>query len=292
MKSAVLISALAAVAVAQPRHHHNNRHVRNLEALHAAEAKRDGGRVHTTTSWVTHFVTVTELIGASTTDYYTNNLPTAAEAPTSSPDGQFYESKHVVSYSTTSESVPTFSLPADDDVETIVSESEYTTPAIVKPTTVISVVVPTTTEEIVIPTPTKEIVIPTPTKETVAPVIPKPTVEYPSPDPVPSSAPALSGDVTYYDIGMGACGIDNAGEDLAINIVALSGSLMGEKSNDNPNCGRTITIKANGRTTTALVTDKCMGCNYNSIDVSKKAFLELWDSYDVGRGPCEWWWND
>ena len=65
---------------------------------------------------------------------------------------------------------------------------------------------------------------------------------------------------------------------------------MGTQSNGNPYCGLTITIKCNGKTTTATVVDKCMGCEGNSIDVSNAAFLEL-DSLDVGRTTAEWYFN-
>lgn len=64
---------------------------------------------------------------------------------------------------------------------------------------------------------------------------------------------------------------------------------MGSQSNNNPLCGRTVTIRANGREATALVEDKCLGCAINDIDVSKKVFEELWGSVDVGRGDVEWW---
>ncbi|KAJ4307366.1 hypothetical protein N0V84_012786, partial [Fusarium piperis] len=105
------------------------------------------------------------------------------------------------------------------------------------------------------------------------------------------SSAAKSGEFTYYDIGMGACGEDDSGKDESENIVALSHLLMGPVSNGNPMCGKTITIKANGKTTTAVVKDKCMGCSINDIDVSKKCFKEISGDLEAGRIEVEWWFN-
>ncbi|PLB54383.1 hypothetical protein P170DRAFT_469853 [Aspergillus steynii IBT 23096] len=82
-----------------------------------------------------------------------------------------------------------------------------------------------------------------------------------------------SGDVTFYDTATSAgspssCGLTNDGS--TENVVALSHAIM--KDSD---CGRTVTIEYNGKTTTGKVVDKCMGCNAGSIDLSRHMFLEL-----------------
>ena len=66
-------------------------------------------------------------------------------------------------------------------------------------------------------------------------------------------------------------------------MVALPYSLMGPKSNSNLYCGKTITITyiAIGKTTTATMVDKCMGCDGFLIDLSNAAFLDL-DDLAVG----------
>jgi hypothetical protein len=66
---------------------------------------------------------------------------------------------------------------------------------------------------------------------------------------------------------------------------------MGSQSNGNPMCGKTITIHGGGKTTTATVKDKCMGCAPHDIDVSEKVFLELFGSLDGGREPVTWSFN-
>ncbi|KAE9370201.1 hypothetical protein N431DRAFT_492342 [Stipitochalara longipes BDJ] len=98
------------------------------------------------------------------------------------------------------------------------------------------------------------------------------------------------GDMTYYQAGLGACGTTNNGD--SENVVALSHLMMGSLSNDNPYCDRTITIKclATGKTTTATVVDKCMGCSMFSIDLSNLAFERLED-LGVGRTTATWWFN-
>ena len=75
-------------------------------------------------------------------------------------------------------------------------------------------------------------------------------------------------------------------------MVALPHGLMGSESNDNPYCGKTITITsvATGKTTTATVVDKCMGCDDFSIDLSSAAFLDL-DDLAVGRTKATWYFN-
>jgi hypothetical protein len=67
---------------------------------------------------------------------------------------------------------------------------------------------------------------------------------------------------------------------------------MGSQSNGNPLCGKTITItSSSGKSTTATVKDKCMGCAYNDIDVSEKVFLDLYGSLDSGRDQVTWYFN-
>ena len=74
-----------------------------------------------------------------------------------------------------------------------------------------------------------------------------------------STSGSCSGDITYYDVGMGACGITSSADQP---VIALSYLMMGTASNGNPLCGKTVTINnANtGASAQATVVDKCMGC--------------------------------
>ncbi|ORY65395.1 RlpA-like double-psi beta-barrel-protein domain-containing protein-containing protein, partial [Pseudomassariella vexata] len=106
-----------------------------------------------------------------------------------------------------------------------------------------------------------------------------------------------SGDITYYTVGPGACGYDDSGADETKNIVAIAAddfgplTSLGVNQPANPLCDQTITISANGKTTTATIRDKCPGCDLGSIDVSSKTFMELFGSLDGGREPVTWWYN-
>jgi len=99
-----------------------------------------------------------------------------------------------------------------------------------------------------------------------------------------------AGDITYYDTGLGACGETNANTD---HVIALPHGLMGTQSNGNPYCGRTVSItcESTGKTATATVVDKCMGCDGYSIDLSPAVFDELADE-SVGRTTATWYFTD
>ncbi|TGO07352.1 hypothetical protein BTUL_0288g00010 [Botrytis tulipae] len=98
-----------------------------------------------------------------------------------------------------------------------------------------------------------------------------------APAPVSANEPELarrsnSGDLTYYDVGLGACGTTNSDSEL---VVAMSAGLMGTQSNGNPNCGKKIKINYGGKSVTVKVVDKCMGCARYDLDLSPAAFKAL-----------------
>ncbi|KAK0638727.1 RlpA-like double-psi beta-barrel-protein domain-containing protein-containing protein, partial [Cercophora newfieldiana] len=97
-----------------------------------------------------------------------------------------------------------------------------------------------------------------------------------------------TGELTFFQVGLGACGFNDAGKDKTENIVALSHLLMGEQSNGNPYCGKTITVSYGGKTAQAVVRDKCMGCAFNNIDGTEKLFGEF-AALTVGRMEVQWW---
>ncbi|KAI0477984.1 RlpA-like double-psi beta-barrel-protein domain-containing protein-containing protein [Xylaria cf. heliscus] len=88
---------------------------------------------------------------------------------------------------------------------------------------------------------------------------------------------AFSGDMTYYNPGLGSCGWTNGDGDA---VVALSPSKSG-------NCGKSIRVHYNGKTATAKVVDKCPGCSDQSIDVSPTVFSQL-ANLDQGRVQVTW----
>lgn len=82
-----------------------------------------------------------------------------------------------------------------------------------------------------------------------------------------------SGDITYYDTGLGACGWTNDGK--TENVFALAHEMMGTQSNGNPFCGRQAEISLNGKTVVGKLVDKCGGCEGQSIDLSHSLFDAL-----------------
>jgi hypothetical protein len=106
-----------------------------------------------------------------------------------------------------------------------------------------------------------------------------------------SGSASYNGDLTYFALGMGACGFDDSGKDQSDNIVAVSSQVMGAQSNGNPLCDKTITVSANGKSIQATVRDKCPSCAPGDIDGSEKMFIELFGSLDAGRSKIDWHFN-
>ncbi|KAI0664986.1 RlpA-like double-psi beta-barrel-protein domain-containing protein-containing protein [Cubamyces menziesii] len=78
--------------------------------------------------------------------------------------------------------------------------------------------------------------------------------------------------LTYYDVGLGACGKKNVPSDF---IVALNGESFGD-SYPGPNCFRPIEITYNGKTAQATIMDKCPGCpSPGGLDLSTGLFSYL-----------------
>ncbi|KAK1783486.1 RlpA-like double-psi beta-barrel-protein domain-containing protein-containing protein [Copromyces sp. CBS 386.78] len=264
MKSTtVIISLLASVALAQPRHGHNHQ-------------KKDHGHHNKraiVTEWVTETVyeTVTKVIDATTTQVI---VPPKATSTLITSVSQAHSSAAPV--------VPV--VPASSP------KVEAPPPA------------PTTSSSQ--PAPPVQTVAPAPPVQTSSPapapvvqpaaniVASPPAVETVKTESSSSTSSSHNGDLTYYDVGLGACGFDDNGLDMSDNIVAISHEMMGTQSNGNPYCNRKVVIKANGKTVTATVRDKCMGCAFHDIDVSKKAFLDVFGALTDGRKKVEWAFTD
>ncbi|KAK1971728.1 hypothetical protein LY78DRAFT_651566 [Colletotrichum sublineola] len=289
--TAILCAILAAAATAQPHQHGHKRHV------HVKHQKRA-----LVTEWVTETAYVTQWVDSTTTVWVNSDVSSTTSAvPTTSAPAQFFEPANEPSSTTLSTS--TKPAPVASSVSELVPQAPPPAP----PTP------PAPSTSIPAPVPTPQIPTPEPVQPStpvyVAPE-PVPTTSTPSPAPQPTTAAAAapvasqastdsssssssggllhSGDLTYYAVGMGACGEDDSGKDLTENIVAISHLVMGAQSNGNPYCGKKVKISVNGKTTTATVRDKCMGCKANDIDVSEKCFLEVFDSLGVGRQTVEW----
>lgn len=274
---------LSSVALAQP---HRHRH------LHPArhERREDSSPV----VWVTDIVSVVKTVEMTTTIWVS---PDADPTPTPSPTEFSPQESHISS------------AIADKIFQTI-------------PTLTASIISPSATEDEIIPLATH--VVPAEPSETPQASIPEvhPTGIATKAEEDPSSAPdadaiittlaaphvstipaaehaaaagqcssesPCSGDITYYDpgVGFGACGWRNSKDEP---VVALPFGFMGAQSNGNSLCGKMISIEHDGKVSTAKVVDKCMGCTGFSIDLSNAVFSQL-SSLSVGRTSARWWIN-
>ncbi|KAH9065085.1 RlpA-like double-psi beta-barrel-protein domain-containing protein-containing protein [Lactarius deliciosus] len=85
---------------------------------------------------------------------------------------------------------------------------------------------------------------------------------------------------TYYVDGTGACGHFNQPSDF---IVALNADQYGSGGN----CGKTITITYGGKSTQAVIMDRCPGCPFGGLDLSQGLF-SFFASTDLGTIYGEW----
>ncbi|KAI0042642.1 hypothetical protein FA95DRAFT_1575621 [Auriscalpium vulgare] len=89
-----------------------------------------------------------------------------------------------------------------------------------------------------------------------------------------------SGQGTWFDTGLGACGFNNVNSDF---IVALATPDYANGAH----CNQMITITANGKTATAQVRDECPSCSSGSIDMTPSLFQQF-AGLDVGVVHVTW----
>jgi hypothetical protein len=139
--------------------------------------------------------------------------------------------------------------------------------------------------------------------------------------PLPGGAETFTGDLTYYDPGLGACGIDSGDNDpvVAVSHYTFDAVQTGSDPNQNPLCGRKIRAtrvdERSGKSVSIDVTviDRCKcpaitsgsrerysssfhanltvgtGCEPTDIDVSPAMFDKMAD-HDLGRVVVTWAW--
>ncbi|MEV7089042.1 RlpA-like double-psi beta-barrel domain-containing protein [Streptomyces sp. NPDC093085] len=106
-----------------------------------------------------------------------------------------------------------------------------------------------------------------------------------------AAAPAgaqATGQATWYNTGLGACGWYNNDSEL---VVAISTDLYGSYPNPNnsPQCGRQLRVNGPLGSVTVTVVDKCMSCATNDVDLSPAAFSRIGD-LNAGRINVSWDW--
>jgi len=105
-----------------------------------------------------------------------------------------------------------------------------------------------------------------------------------------TSKGSFTGQGTFYEPGLGACGITNGTPDL---IVAISQSLFDSKGtanpNENPFCNQKIRVFRNGQSVNVTVVDRCTGCAHYDLDFSPAAFNQIAKEVE-GRVGISWDW--
>lgn len=170
--------------------------------------------------------------------------------------------------------------------ETIISKPVETQPAKIETTNETTPTEASTTEI----APTTEAKAPAPTTSTTS-TTPTSTSTTPTATPSTSTGGEFSGEGTYYDTEMGACGIVNSGDE---KVVAISQYLFDKYTpNGNPNknslCGKKINASYEGKTVEVTIVDRCVGCKEHDLDLSPSAFADIADK-GLGRIDITWEW--
>jgi len=87
-----------------------------------------------------------------------------------------------------------------------------------------------------------------------------------------------TGDGTFYETGLGACGITNVDTDLIAAVADTTfDSFPGATANPNANpiCNKKVTASFQGKSVTVSITDRCTGCGASDLDFSPSAFSVL-----------------
>jgi hypothetical protein len=90
-----------------------------------------------------------------------------------------------------------------------------------------------------------------------------------------------TGDFTYYNTGLGACGWVNYDSDL---VAAVGHGLF---DRERP-CGRTARIHYNSKSLVVNIVDRCGGCADTALDLSPTAFRKLVGTLGPGRVQGTW----
>ncbi|CAL5870524.1 uncharacterized protein PFLUO_LOCUS4763 [Penicillium psychrofluorescens] len=99
------------------------------------------------------------------------------------------------------------------------------------------------------------------------------------------------GDLTYYNPGLGACGITSTDTEMicAVSHILFDAASTGSDPNDNPLCGMKLRLRRDDKSVDVTIVDRCVGCAVTDIDVTTAVFKELAE-IDQGRVSVEWSW--
>jgi len=114
--------------------------------------------------------------------------------------------------------------------------------------------------------------------------------------PLPNGARTYQGDLTYYNPGLGACGVSATDNDAVVAVAHATFDAVqtGSDPNQNPLCGRKIRARRvdqrTGKSVSIDVTviDRCKSCelSWNMHAQSEDKFTEYSTDFMLGTG-CE-----
>lgn len=121
--------------------------------------------------------------------------------------------------------------------------------------------------------------------------------------PLPSAGGIHTGDLTYYNLGLGACGWTDTNQDIVCAVShyvfdAAAKTVPGASAdpNLNPLCGKKIRVErdfteigAGNRSVDVTVVDRCVGCKPNDLDLSPTVF-DMLALQSEGRVVGSWAW--
>ncbi|KAL1659988.1 hypothetical protein GGF50DRAFT_91604 [Schizophyllum commune] len=102
-----------------------------------------------------------------------------------------------------------------------------------------------------------------------------------------------AGDGTFFDVGLGACGITSTADQMVVAIAHDTfDNYPGATANPNlnPICGQQVRAYYNGKSVDVTIVDRCAGCNGAfDLDFSRGAFDKIADQ-GLGRIQITWDW--
>lgn len=288
--SGALFAAAAAVPMVEP-HGHHHRHARDIVWVPHTEVVLETVAV-TMTVWVDPEETApTTTTTATPTSYPPQYAAPAPEPEPAETTPAAYSPPAPPAYtpqtSSSSSSTSVYVAPVPTTTSTPVAPTPYVAPTTTTPAPYVA---PTTT------TPVPVYVAPTPSPPAPAPAAPSESTQSSSGGlgGMASVGMTHTGDLTWYEVGLGACGKTNVASD---SVVAVAESLFDTFSTGNPNtnplCGKTITITGkDGSKYPATVVDRCTGCKVSDLDLSQDFFNKVTDHGDGRVGGMSWCFDD
>jgi len=281
--SGALITAVAAVPMAEPHHRHHPQYKRDYVWVTETEEVIQTVPV-TKTVWVEPGEAVPTAYSSS------EDVKPAAYTPASSPAAYVAP---VYSSPAESSPQPNYVAPTSTYVAPVPTSTYVAPPVYSAPTTSVYVA-PTPTSVYVAPTPTSAYVAPTTSAAPAATSAASGSSDSGSGSSGVSGIAApgktYTGDLTYYAVGMGSCGFTSTESE---DVVAVSHEIMsvynGVNPNKNPLCGTYVTMTGkDGNKYKAKIVDTCPGCDMGSLDLPEALFNKVTSNGDGRVGGMEW----